>query len=66
MIGDEAGFSLNGSVDNHNVEMYGSVNQPSNFHFDLSNSHEKVTVWLGLRGHGDMLGPLFFDKSVNG
>ena len=32
VIGDEAGFNLNGAVNNHNVRMYASANQPPNFH----------------------------------
>ena len=65
-FGNEAGFSLNGSVNNHNIRMFASVNQPPDFYFDISNSSKKVTVWLGRCGNGDMLGPFFFNRNVNG
>ena len=32
VIGDGAGFALNGAVNNHNVRMYAPANQPPDFH----------------------------------
>lgn len=66
VIGDEAGFALNGEVNNHNVRMYAPSNQPPDFHFDRNDAREKLTVWAGLCGNGDMVGPFLFNQNVNG
>ena len=66
VIGDEAGFALNGAVNNHNVQMYAPANQAPDFHYNANDSGQKLTVWVGLFGNGDMLGPFYFDGNVNG
>lgn len=65
LIGDEAGFSLNGDVYNHNMVYYAEKGNPPDFYFDHNNSREKVTVWAGLCGNGEIIGPFFFDENVN-
>ena len=66
VIGDEAGFDLNGTVNNHNVRMYASANQPPNVYGNVNDSRQKLTVWVGLCGNGDKFGPFLFDGNVNG
>jgi len=66
VVGDEAGFAMNGRVNTHNVIQYAPKGQPPNFHFDVSASRDKVTVWAALSGNGHIIGPFFFDENVNG
>jgi len=66
VIGDEAAFHLNGKVNSHNIVRYSPKGQMPDFHYDVTNSREKVTVWAGLCGNGRILGPVFFDGNVNG
>ena len=66
VIGDEAGFALNGAVNNHNVRIYVPANQVPDFHYNVNDSRQKLTVWVGLFRNGEMLGPFFFDGNVNG
>ena len=66
VIGDEAGFALNGAVNNHNVRMYAPAKQAPDFHCNANDSRQKLTVWVRLCGKVDMLGPFFFDGNVNG
>ena len=35
VIGDKAGFALNGPENNHNVRMYAPANQLSDFHYNV-------------------------------
>ena len=53
VIGDEVGFALNGTVNNHIVQMYASANQPG-FNYNVNDSHQKLTVWVGLCESGDV------------
>ena len=46
--------------------MYAPANQPPDIHYNVNDSRQKLTVWVGLCGNGDMLGPFFFDGNVNG
>ena len=39
---------------------------PPEFNFDWNNSRAKLTVWVGLCGNGDILGPYFFERNVDG
>ena len=66
VIGDEAIFTMNGSVNTHNIIEYAPRGEPPNFTYDIPSSREKVTVWAGLCGNGSILGPFFFDANVNG
>ena len=66
VIGDESGFCMNGHVSTHNVVMYAPRGEPPDFHYDVPESREKVTVWAALCGNGEILGPHFFDANVNG
>ena len=44
--------------------MYAPANQPPDFHYYVNDSHQKLTVLVGLC-ENDMLDPFFFDKNVN-
>ena len=57
---------MDGKVNTHNVVEYALKGQPPNFNFETNMSREKVTVWLGICGNGDIIGPFFFEGNVNG
>ena len=52
VIGGKAGFALNGPENNHNVRMYAPANQLSDFHYNVIDSRQKLTVSEGLCGYG--------------
>ena len=67
LIGDEAGFSLNASVNTHNVRQYAPRGQrPLDFQFERNDDRHKLTVWVGLMGTGDIVGPFFFNGNIDG
>ena len=66
IIGDEAGFSMNARVNSQNVREYASRGQQPNFVYAVPESREKLAVWVGLCGNGELIGPVFFDRSVSG
>ena len=66
VTGYEAGFALNDAVNNHDVRMYAPAKQLPGFHYNVNDSHQKLTVWIGFCGNGNILGPFFFDGNVNG
>ena len=66
IIGDEAGFALNGEVNSHNVREYAPKGNPPAFNFERTNSCGKLNIWAALCGNGVILGPYFFDGNVNG
>jgi len=55
IIGDEAAFCMNGTVNTQNVREYAPFNHPPNFSYDVSSSREKVNVWAALCGNGAIL-----------
>ena len=61
LIGDEAAFKLNGEVNTWNVRRYAE----HGFTYDVPNSRENVTVWVGLVDN-NVIGPYFHDANVNG
>ena len=44
--------------------MHASANQPPDFHYNVSDSRQKLIVSVGLCENGDMMGPFFFDGNV--
>ncbi len=66
VIGDEATFCMNGEVNTQNVREYAPVGQPPEFNYDVNCSRQKVTVWIGLCGSGEIIGPFFFERNVTG
>ena len=66
VIGDEAAFSMDGTANTHNVRCYAPRGQrPENFKFEKSQSRQKLHVWVGFCGNGRIIGPHFFNRSVN-
>ena len=66
IIGDEAGFSMNGRVNSQNVCYYAPKGNSPNFTYEVSASREKLAVWMGLCGNGSIIGPIFFERNLNG
>ena len=66
VIGDEAGFWMNGQVSSQNVRKYAPKGNNPEFTYEVSASKEKLMVWMGLAGNGTVLGPFFLDGSVTG
>ena len=48
VIGDEAGFMMNGEVNSHNIQRYAPKGDPPEFNFDRTRFSCKATVWVGL------------------
>ena len=57
VVGDEAAFAMNGQVDTHNVREYAAAGQPPEFNYEVNISREKLSVWIGLCGSGQIFGP---------
>ena len=66
MIGDEAGFWMNGRVSSQNVRKYAPKGNNPEFTYEVSASKLKLMVWMGVCGNGTVLGLFFFDGNVNG
>ena len=37
------------------VRMYAPAKQPPDFHYNVNDNRQKLTVWVGLCGNGDIL-----------
>ena len=67
IIGDESGFSLNASVNTHNIREYCPRGEhPLDFEYVRNDDRHKLTVWVGLMGNGTIIGPFFFRQSIDG
>ncbi len=67
LIGDEATFRMDCCVNTWNVRSYAPRNQsPAHFEYYRNCSKEKLTVWAGLIGSGEILGPYFFVPNIRG
>ena len=67
VIGDEAGFSLNASVNTHNIQEYHPRGeQPLNFQYLRNDDRHKLTVWAGLMGNWTVIGSFFFRQNIDG
>ena len=66
IIGDEACFSMNGKVCTQNVRCYAPQGQSPDYIYERSDQRHKLHVWIGLCGNGEMIGPYFFNRNVNG
>ena len=66
IIGDEAGFSMSTRVNSQNVREYAPRGQQPNFDYAVLESRERLTVWVGLCGNGELIGSVFFDRRVSG
>ena len=65
IISDEARFAMNGKVNTQNVRHYAPKGEVPDFHYDLNESREKLTVLAGLCGNGLVIGPFFIDGNLN-
>ena len=67
IIGDEAIFQMNGTVCTQNVRCYAPKGQaPHDWVYQKKNLRQKLHVWVGLCGNGQIIGPYFFNRNVNG
>ena len=57
---------MNGQVNTQNVREYAAAGQPPEFNFDVNISRDKLTVWMGLCGNGQTIGPFFFNRNIDG
>ncbi len=57
---------MNGEVNTQNVRKYAPAHQPPEFNFDLNINREQLTVWIGLCGNGQIIGPFFFNINIDG
>ena len=57
---------MNGQVNTQNVREYAAAGKPPEFNFDVNISREKLTVWIGLFGNGQIIGPFFFNRNIYG
>ena len=45
--------------------MYAPIyNSPRRFTFDEPNNRQKILVWAGVLGNGDIIGPVFVDGNM--
>ena len=66
VIGDEPAFAMNRQVNTHNVREYAVVRQSPEFNYEVNISRDKLTVWIGLCGNGQIIGQFFFERNVTG
>jgi hypothetical protein len=57
---------MNGQVKTHNVREYAAAGKAPAFNFHVNCSQHKLTVWIGLCGNDQIIGPFFSDRNVNG
>ena len=50
VIGDEAGFAMNGEANSQNVREYAPQGERPDINYDISANRERCTVWVGLCG----------------
>ena len=66
-IGDGAAFQMNGTVTTKNLRYYALKHHPPLEHaFSELMSREKLSVWIGLFGNEELIGPFFFKGNVSG
>ena len=65
IVGDEATFRLDGHVCTNNFRRYADLNnKPRDFVYNVPNSKQKLTVWIGMIGNNTLIGPYFFPRNV--
>ena len=62
VIGDEARFYIDGTINTYNVRMHAPKGGKPDFTFQRNNSRHKVTVWDGMFGNGILSGPYFLTE----
>ena len=54
-------------VNTHNVRHYAPRGQlPLDFQFERNDDWHKITIWVGLMGNGNIIGPFFFEGNIDG
>ena len=53
-------------VNTQNGRQYAPRGEAPEFTYQVSESREKRTVWIGLCGDGSLIGPFFFESNVTG
>lgn len=66
VIGEDAGFVMNGRVSSHNIRVYVAAGKPPEFNSDVNVNRAKLNVWIGLSGNGQIIEPIFFIRNVDG
>ena len=66
LISDEANFQTNGEVNTLNIRQYVPSGNVPPFNYDRNVSREKVVVWAGMRGNGELIGPFSIEGNLNG
>ena len=66
IIGDEAALEMNGKVNTENIRTYAPHGKPPALNFNVNTSRQKLTVWLGFCGNGQLVGHSFFERNVDG
>ena len=67
VIGDEACFCMNFSLNTHNILQYAPRGEkPVEFSYEKKDCRQKLTVWIGTIGDGTLLGLFFFQQNING
>ena len=64
VIGDEAAFCLNGSVNTQNVREYSPMRHPSSFNYKAYMCREKWSEWAGMCGNGVIIGSIFLEGNL--
>ena len=59
-------FNERREMNTQNVRSYAHRGENPDFHYDRNECRTNVMVWAGLCGNGTMIGPFFFNGSVNG
>ena len=67
VIVDEARFTLNATVNTHNVREYHSRGEKHlDFDYRRNDDRYTLTVLVGLMGNGNIIGPFFFQQNLDG
>ncbi len=53
-------------MNTQNVREYARIGQPPEFNFGVNMSRQKLTVWWGLCGNGQVVGPFLIERNVDG
>ena len=67
VVSDESAFHMNEKINKQNCRHYAYKNSPpENAVFNVSFRREKMSVWAGLCGNGTVIGPIFYERHLDG
>ena len=66
VIGDEAVFCFNGSVNTQNIREYSPMRHPLSFNYEKNMCREKWSARAGMCENGVIIGPIFLEGNLNG